>query len=64
MTHPNQLVNEKRKITADIAIRLGQFTGTSPELWLNLQMAVDLWDAYHASEEIYPVQPFVTRKLA
>jgi antitoxin HigA-1 len=41
----NQLVNEKRRITADMALRLGKFTDTSPELWLNLQTAVDLWDA-------------------
>jgi addiction module HigA family antidote len=39
-----QLVNQKGKITLDIAQRLGQFTQTSPELWLNLQSAVDLWE--------------------
>jgi antitoxin HigA-1 len=41
----NQLVNGKRGITADMALRLGQFTNTSPEMWLNLQRAVDLWEA-------------------
>lgn len=56
----NQLVNEKRKITADVALRLGKFTKTSPELWLNLQMAVDLWDACHTttSNEINCIQPY------
>ncbi len=44
----NQIVNEKRSITADIALRLGRFTSTSPQLWLNLQAAVDLWDALHS----------------
>ncbi|NKQ36553.1 MAG: HigA family addiction module antidote protein [Chloroflexi bacterium] len=44
----NQLVNEKRGITADMALRLAKFTNTSPQLWLNLQQAVDLWDAYHS----------------
>ena len=38
----NQLVNGRRSITADMALRLGQFTRTSPQLWLNLQAAVDL----------------------
>ncbi len=45
----NQLVNERRSITADMALRLGKLTNTSPQLWLNLQTAVDLWDAAHAS---------------
>jgi antitoxin HigA-1 len=47
----NQLVNDKRRITADMALRLGKFTRTSPEMWLNLQNAVDLWDAYNQPEK-------------
>jgi addiction module HigA family antidote len=41
----NQLVNEKRGVTADMALRLGRLTNTTPQLWLNLQMAHDLWEA-------------------
>ncbi|MFQ6018124.1 MAG: HigA family addiction module antitoxin [Kiloniellaceae bacterium] len=41
----NQLVNGKRAVTAVMALRLGKLTKTSPEFWLNLQMAVDLWRA-------------------
>lgn len=47
----NQLVNQKRGISADMALRLGKFTRTSPQMWLNLQNAVDLWDALHFSEK-------------
>jgi len=54
----NQLVNGKRGITADMALRLGQFTNTSPQLWLNLQMAVDLWDAAHTSVMPGTIQPY------
>ena len=43
----NQLVNGKRGLTADMALRLGQLTGTTPQLWLNLQMTLDLWEAAH-----------------
>ena len=32
-----EIVNEKRSVTADTAIRLAKFFGTSPEFWLNLQ---------------------------
>lgn len=36
------IVNGKRSITADTALRLGMFFGVSPELWLNLQSDYDL----------------------
>lgn len=54
----NQLVNGKRGITADMALRLGQFTNTSPQMWLNLQMAVDLWDAAHTTVAPGAIQPY------
>jgi len=56
----NQLVNEQRQMTADMALRLGRFTQTSPELWLNLQQAVDLWEASHSpnAEKIIQIKPF------
>ena len=38
----SQIVRCKRDITADTALRLGQFFGTGPELWLSLQKAYDL----------------------
>jgi len=33
----NEIVLEKRKITADTALRLARFFGTSSEFWLSLQ---------------------------
>jgi len=53
-----QLVNEKCDLTADMALRLSQFTQTTPEMWLNLQLAIELWDAYHSlyAEEIKQIQ--------
>ena len=38
----SQIVRGKRDITADTALRLGQFFGTGPELWMNLQKAYEL----------------------
>ena len=57
----NEIVNAKRAVTPDTALRLARFTHTEPEFWLNLQQAVDLWDAMHSDqadelEEIEPVQ--------
>jgi len=36
------IVNGKRSITADTALRLGVYFGVSPEVWLNLQADYDL----------------------
>jgi addiction module HigA family antidote len=38
----SNVVNGKRSITADTALRLGTYFGVSPELWLNLQADYDL----------------------
>ena len=38
----NELINGKRGITADSALDLADELGTTPELWLNLQMHYDL----------------------
>ena len=37
-----QILNGKRAITADTALRLGQWFGTGAELWLNLQKSYEL----------------------
>ena len=36
------IVNGDRNITADTALRLAKFFGTTPEFWLNLQQAFEL----------------------
>lgn len=41
----NDLVRGKRSITADIAIRLSRYLGTTVHLWLGLQMDHDIWVA-------------------
>ena len=38
----NELINGRRGITADSALDLADELGTSPEVWLNLQMQFDL----------------------
>lgn len=37
-----QILNGRRAITADTALRLGQWFGTGPELWLNLKKQYEL----------------------
>lgn len=38
------LVNNNRKLTADMALRLASVFDTSIEFWLNLQQNVDIWE--------------------
>src|SRR3989304_5849386 len=38
----SEIVNGKRAITADTALRLGKYFGVSPEIWLDLQSDYDL----------------------
>jgi len=41
----NKLINGKGRVTAGLAYRLAKYIGTTPDFWLNGQMA---WDMYHA----------------
>lgn len=38
----SEIVNGRRGITADTALRLARYFGSTPELWLNLQSSYDL----------------------
>ena len=38
----NEIVHGKRGITADTALRLAKFFGTTAEFWMNLQIHFDL----------------------
>ena len=38
----SQIVNGKRALSADTALRLGKYFGVSPEMWLDLQSDYDL----------------------
>jgi addiction module HigA family antidote len=42
MNRISAIVNGKRAITVDTAMRLARYFGTSPQYWLNLQVAYDL----------------------
>ena len=41
----SDVVNEKAGISVDMALRLSKAFGSSPEMWLGMQMAYNLWQA-------------------
>lgn len=62
----NELLCERRAVSADMALRLGRFFGNTAEFWLNCQQDVDLWDAEQAIKndlariKPLPIPPILT----
>lgn len=54
----NDIVRERRAVTADMAIRLGKFFSTSEQFWLNLQNAYDVSRAReHLAATLKEIKP-------
>ncbi len=47
----SRLVHDKGALTAPMAIKLAKALGNTPEFWLNIQHAVELWDVRHKAYE-------------
>jgi len=60
----SEVIHEGRRLTPDIAFRLAKVFNSTPEMWLNMQQAVDLWEANknHGREynKIRPLQEAVS----
>ena len=55
----SELINERTGISIDMAIRLSKAFGSTPETWLGMQMAHDLWLARNRTTQI-SVEHFAT----
>lgn len=53
----NRIVNENASVTPDMAIKLGAAFNTTPDFWLNAQMAVDLWSLSH--RKLAKIRPLI-----
>ena len=54
------LINEHSGISVEMAIRLSKAFGSTPETWLELQMAYDVWEVRGRTEEIEVEQFFAS----
>ena len=53
----SRLLNGKTGVSVDMALRLAQWLGTTPEVWLRMQDARDLWQARQSKlPEVIPLQ--------
>jgi addiction module HigA family antidote len=54
----NELLRERRAVSPRMALRLSRLFGNSAEFWLNLQRAVDLWEAKNAiKDDVRQIKP-------
>ena len=55
----NEVINARRGVTPETALRLAQVTGMSADFWLGLQQDWDLWHALRSEQakEIAGLQP-------
>jgi antitoxin HigA-1 len=61
----SQIVHERRPVTADMAHRLARVFDNTPEFWLNLQQAVDVWEELKSHRSIYKqIRPLRTASAA
>jgi len=48
----SELYNEKRGITSLMALKLSEYFGTTPQFWMNLQSAYDLYRTYEKEKDV------------
>lgn len=58
VTRISEIVRERRGITADTALRLARYFGTTPDFWMKMQMSYDLALAHRESMERIEVEIF------
>ncbi len=61
----SEIIRGRRSITADTALRLGRWFGTSAEFWMNLQRSYELRKAVRESAQEYAqIQPRMATSVA
>lgn len=53
----SELLLEKRGLSAEMATRLGKLLNTTPESWLRMQEALDLWEVRQHPEKFAAIKP-------
>ena len=60
----SDLLHEKRVMTAEMAARVGKLLNTTPDSWLRMQQAVDLWQVQQRPEKLASIKPINAELLA
>ena len=55
----NEIINERRNLSSEMAVKLAKYFGTSIELWLNLQNQYDIYRIFRNKRgQIDKIKPF------
>lgn len=60
----SDLLHEKRAMTPEMAARVGKLLNTTPESWLRMQEAIELWEVRQAPEKLAGIKPIKADLLA
>ena len=61
----NEILNEKRSISPDMALRLARYFGTTPDVWIGLQADYDLhWAMVKSKKTIEGIKPLQGKRAA
>ena len=53
----SELLLEKRAMSPDMAVRIARLTNTTPDSWLRMQVAVDLWQLERDPKRYRHIEP-------
>jgi addiction module antidote protein, HigA family len=53
----SELLLEKRALSADMAVRIGRLLNTTPESWLRMQEALDIWELEQDPKRYRHIEP-------
>ena len=59
----SELLHEKRALSPEMAVRISKLLNTSPESWLRMQEAVDLWTIQQETTKLIVVKPLSKSRL-
>ena len=60
----SDLLHEKRAMTPEMAARVARLLNTTPESWLRMQEAVDLWQVAQNPDKLASIKPIKAELLA
>lgn len=59
----SEMLHEKRGISAEMAVRISKVIGGTPESWLHMQEAVDLWAVEQRFKSNPAIAPLLVKPL-
>ena len=59
----SEILREKRGVSAEMAVRISKVLGGTPESWLSMQQALDLWDVEQRVKSQPAIAPMIIKPI-